>query len=237
MQQTASIHAYYFFKKKRIGTTNAQKKSWKERESARKCSNYSSNNTPVVDIPISFDAGLLSQLIGSAWFLIFELSPSRATYNSSRLTRGLSVVTGRVGRIVSICLHSQKRKTPPPDAEKKRQQSSSAMRQALVCLYFSSFLKKRTGGRQLYRPFLCLAQRQRVASTNGFCSCFSFLFRAEFYAINSWNALLDKRKRQSGSLPCSPLETSYIKRKRPLPEHDALLLHALSLSTFSSHKA
>ena len=78
-----------------------------------------------------------------------------------------------------------KKKTPPPDAEKKRQQSSSAMHQALVCLYFSSFLKKRTGGRQLYRPFLCLAQRQRVASTNGFCSCFSFLFHAEFYAVNS----------------------------------------------------
>ena len=40
---------------------------------------------------------------------------------------------------------------------------------------------------------------------------FFSISHAEFYAVNSWNAQLDKRKRQSGSLPCSPL-----------PEHECI---------------
>ena len=100
MQQTARIHAYiyFFFHKK--------KNKEKERESACKCSNYHFSNASVMNIPISFNAGLLSQLISPAWILIFELNPSRATYNLWRLTRGSRVVTGRVGRVVEMPLHT-----------------------------------------------------------------------------------------------------------------------------------
>ena len=198
---------FFFWKKKKERkkkrATNTQKKSWKERESACKCSNYSSSNAPVIDIPISFNAGLLYQLTSPAWFLIFELNPSRATYKELRLTRGSRVVTGKVGRVVLMVLHThthtQKRRHRM--RKKKRQQSSFAMRLGLgLSLFFLFLQKKWTGGHQLHCPLFCLAQTQRVASANGFCSCFFFLFRAEFYAVNSWNAQLDKRKRQSGSL-------------------------------------
>ena len=72
-----------------------------------------------MDIPISFNAGLLSQPIIPAWILMFEPTPSCVTYRNRRLTRRLRVVTGRVGRVVSMTLHAPKKKTPPSDEEKK----------------------------------------------------------------------------------------------------------------------
>ena len=60
----------------------------------------------MMDIPISFNADLLSQLISPAWLLIFELNPSRKAYNLRRLTRRLSVLTGRVGRTVLMFLYT-----------------------------------------------------------------------------------------------------------------------------------
>ena len=69
--------------------------------------NYSSSNALVMDIPISFNADLLFQLISPAWFLLPELNLSRATYNLWRLTRGSKVVTGRVTRDVKMSLHTK----------------------------------------------------------------------------------------------------------------------------------
>ena len=75
MQQTTRIRAYiYIFKReKKKRATNTQRKSWKERESACKCSNYSSSSAPVMGIPISFNAGLLSQLISPS--LVSNIRP------------------------------------------------------------------------------------------------------------------------------------------------------------------
>ena len=105
--------------------------------------------------------------------------------------------------------HTQKKnkKLSSSDEERKKKASTKPFRNAprprfVFLLISSSKKKKKTGGRQLYRSFLCLAQRQRVACTNGFCSCifffFFFLFRAQLYAANSWNTQVEKQKRQSG---------------------------------------
>ena len=230
-----SVLITFFFKKKKRRATNAQKKSWKERKSACKCSNYSSSNAPVMDTPISFNAGLLSQLTSPAWFLIFELNLNRATYNSSRLTRGLSVVTGRVGRIVSMFLHTHthtKKKTPPSDGGKKAFKLFRNARKSRFI--FSFFLWKWMGGRQLYRQLLCLAQRQWITNAYSFCSRFPFPFRAEFYAVNSWNVQLNKWKRQFGSLLSSSLETSNVSRKHPLPEHECITAACIEPPDFLS---
>ena len=124
-----------------------------------KCSNYSSSNAPVMNIPISFNAGLLSQLTSPALFLIFEPNLNRATYNSLRLTRRSRVVTGRVGRIVLMNLHTQIVIIP---FKKKNATTIGWGKKASTKLFRNMFL--------------CLAQRQRAASTNGFCSCFFFFF-------------------------------------------------------------
>ena len=67
----------------------------------------------------------------------------------------------------------KKQKPTPSDAGKKA--SAKLFRNAPRPWFVFIFLlssKKWTGGHQLYRPFLCLAQRQRVASTNGFALVF-----------------------------------------------------------------
>ena len=164
MQQTTRIHAYIFQKRKRA--TNAQKKSWKERESTCKCSNYSSSNEPVMDIPISFNAAMLSQLISPAWILIFELNPSRATYKNWRLTRGSRVVTGKVGRVVSMNLriHTQKKKNHRHQMGEKRRWSYFAMRLVLGSSFISFFLfSKKMNGRPpalLSIPFALLKDNE-----------------------------------------------------------------------------
>ena len=166
-------------KKKRV--TSAQKKSWKERESACKCSNYSSSDAPVMGIPISFNTSLLSQLISLAWILILELNPSRATYSLSRLTRGLSVVTGRVGRIVLISLHEKKKKRALAKLFR------NAPRPWFVFIFLLSSKKKKNGleAASSTAHSFALFKYDELPVPMAFCACIFFLSRAKFYAVRS----------------------------------------------------
>ena len=87
-----------------------------------------------------------------------------------------------------IYIHTKKKKHR--HQIRRRKASAKLFRNAPRPRFFFLVIssKKSTGGGQLCHPFLCLAQRRRVASTNGFCSCFFFfffLFRAQLYAANS----------------------------------------------------
>ena len=197
MKQISRIHAYFFSssknKKKHIYIGAGAR--------IRVLKLYISSNVLVMGIPISFNTGLLSRVINPAWYLLFDLSPSRTTYRNRRFPRGLSTVSGRVGRVVLMVLHTHRHKEHRHRMERKKKAS--------LKLFLNAS-----------RPrFLCLAQRQWVTGTNGFCFCVSFLFRVEFYAVDSWNA-------QATSGASTRFQNANV-----------LLLRASSLSIFSSRKA
>ena len=233
---------FFFWKKKKERkkkrATNTQKKSWKERESACKCSNYSSSNAPVIDIPISFNAGLLYQLTSPAWFLIFELNPSRATYKELRLTRGSRVATGKVGRIVLMVLHTHTHtKASPSDEEKKASATlfRNAPRPRFVLIFL--FSSKKMNWRPPAPPSTPLP-----CSNTTSCQC-QWLLLLLLLPLSRWilcSQLMKCTTRQTKtavrlSLLLLKLATSGASTR--FQSANALLLYVLSLLIFSSHKA
>ena len=143
-------------------------------------------------IPTSFNAGLLSQLISPAWFLIFELNPSRATYKIWRLTRGSRVVTGRVGRVVLMILHTytyiQKKKHR--HQIRRRKASAKLFRNAPRPRFFFLVIssKNQLEAASSATHSFALLKDDKFPVLMAFALAFFFfffLFRAQLYAANS----------------------------------------------------
>ena len=105
---------------------------------------------------------------------------------------------------------------------KKRQQSSFAMCLGLGSSFYFFSSKNQLDAASSTAHSFALLKDNELPVPMAFALAFFFfflLFRAQLYAVNSWNAQVEKRKRQPGSLPCSPLEASNVRRKHPLSEH------------------
>ena len=104
---------------------------------------------------------------------------------------------------------------------KKASTISFSMRLGLGLSLYLFLLKNELEAASSTVHFFALLKGNKLSMTIAFVLAF-FLSRAEFYVVSSSNAQLDKWKRQSDSLPCSPLETSYLRCKHPLSEHECI---------------